>query len=65
MKLKVSKKEIKEGFENIIRLGYGTIQHLLFYVSADYYSCGVNGWSCDYYKIDNDTIISTGYSPIR
>lgn len=64
MKVKVSKKEVKESYRNIICLGYCTIQHLLYYKDADYYSCGVYGWSCDYYKIDNKTIISTGYSPI-
>jgi len=64
MKVKVSKKEIKDNFNNIITIGYCDAQFLLTYKDADFYSCGVYGWSCDYYKINNNTIISTGYSPI-
>ena len=64
MKVKVSKKEIKENFRNIITIGYCEAQFLLRYKEADYYSAGVYGWSCDYYKINNNTIISTGYAPV-
>lgn len=64
MKVKVSKKEVKENFRNIICIGYCDLQYLLYYKEANYYSSGVYGWSCDYYKINNNTIISTGYQPI-
>ena len=64
MKIKVSKKEIKNNFNNIITIGYCNAWYLLAYKDADFYSCGVYGWSCDYYKIDYNTIISTGYAPI-
>lgn len=64
MKVKVSKKEVKENYRNVICLGYCSIEWLLRYKEADYYSSGGNGWSCDYYKINNNTIISTGYRPI-
>lgn len=64
MKIKVSKKEIKDNFNNIITIGYCDAWYLLAYKDADFYSCGVYGWSCDYYKINYNTIISTGYAPI-
>ena len=64
MKVKVSKKEVRENYKNIICLGYCSLSWLLHYNEADYYSCGVYGWACDYYKINNNTIISTGYNPI-
>ena len=63
-KIKISKKDIKECCKNIICVGYCELQYLLQYKYADFYSCGVYGWSCDYYKIDDNLIISTGYSPI-
>ncbi len=64
MKVKVSKKTIKENYHNIIRVGYCDAWYLLAYKDACYYSSGVYGWACDYYQIDNNTIISTGYAPI-
>lgn len=64
MKVKVSKKEIKEHFTNIITIGYCNGENLLTYKNANYYSTRAEGWACDYYKIDNNTIISTGYAPI-
>ena len=64
MKVKVTKKQIKENYHNIICIGYCNAWYLLAYKDADYYSSGIYGWSCDYYKINNNTIISTGYAPI-
>ena len=63
MKLQATKKEIKENSGTILSVGYCGIQSLFNNVNAFGYSCGVYGWSCDYYKQDNITI-STGYSPI-
>lgn len=63
MKLKVTKKEIRESGLNILKIGYCQAQNLLEALEPFGYSCGVYGWSCDYYKIEN-TIICTGYSPI-
>ena len=65
MKVKVSKKEIRESGYKIIGIPYCNIQNLLYCENADYYSCGVYGWSCDYYKIEEyNVIISTGYNYI-
>lgn len=64
-KIKVSKKEIKEGWRNIVTISYCDAQTLLYYKTPVFYSAGCYGWNCDYYTIDNSTIISTGYSPVE
>lgn len=64
MKIQVTKKMIKENYKNIILIGYCNAENMLKEKNATMYSAGVYGWSCDYYIIDNETIISTGYSPI-
>jgi len=63
MKLKATKKEMRNGYHRIISIPYCDAQYLLYYESPIAYSCGVYGWSCDYYDI-NGVLISTGYSPI-
>lgn len=63
MKLKATKKQIKNNYSNIICLGYCSAQHLLYFVNPFAYSAGVYGWACDYYRVGN-TCISTGYGPI-
>ena len=63
MKIKVSKKEVVESFKNIICIGYCDLQSLLSYIDADYYTSGVYGWNADIYKINNNTVIVTGYRP--
>jgi hypothetical protein len=65
MKIRVSKKEIREGAGYIIGVPYCDLQYLLRAESADYYSAGVYGWSCDYYNIKEvGVVISTGYDYI-
>lgn len=63
MKFKASKKQMKEGYCNIISIGYCEAQSLLYNKTPIAYSAGVYGWSCDYYDI-NGVLICTGYSPI-
>jgi len=63
MKTKVTKSQVKDNFINIISIGYCDIQYLTSYKSPFAYSRGINGWSCDYYEIEN-VCLSTGYSPI-
>jgi len=63
MKLRTTKKEIKENAFNILAVGYCELESLLKYESPFAYSAGVYGWSCDYYQFDG-VVISTGYSPI-
>ncbi len=63
MKLKATRKEIKNGYRHILSIGYCALQTLLNYESPFAYSTRVEGWSCDYYDIDG-VCISTGYSTI-
>lgn len=64
MLLQVRKKDILNSSERVLKVGYCQLQSLLNYESRfGYSSSNVNGWSCDYYKID-DVVISTGYNPI-
>ena len=62
MKLKTTKKQIKNNFNNIYSFGYCQIQNLVYYKNAFAYSSGSYGWGCDYYEMDN-VCLSTGYSP--
>lgn len=64
MKIKVSKKEIRNNFNNIITISYCGGWYLLQGIEPDFYTCGVYGWNEDIYKIDYNTIITTGYRPI-
>jgi hypothetical protein len=63
MKLKTTKNQVKNNFNTILSIGYCDIQYLTYYKRPFAYSCGVYGWSCDYYEIEN-VCLSTGYSPI-
>lgn len=63
MKLKTTKKQIRENFNTILSIGYCDAQYLLDCKNPFAYSAGLYGWSCDYYQIGN-ICISTGYSPI-
>ena len=63
MKLRTTKKQIKDQAHKLYAVGYCSIQYLLRYESPFAYSAGVYGWSCDYYNV-NGVILSTGYSSI-
>ena len=63
MKLKTTNKQIKANFNTVIKVGYCNAQYLLSYKKPFAYNCGVSGWNCDFYEINN-VCISTGYFPI-
>lgn len=63
VKLKTTKKIMKENYYRIISIGYCEADYLLNYNAPFAYSSGSYGWACDYYDI-NGTLISTGYAPI-
>lgn len=65
MKIKTTKKEMKKAYKNIIPISYCSMYDLLYYEEPITYCAGIYGWSCDNYLIDNNTLISTGYSPIN
>jgi len=62
-KIKVKESDIKDGWTNIICVGYCDLQYLLRFREPDFYTCGVYGWKADIYKIDYNTVIVTGYAP--
>ena len=64
MKYKTSKKNMKESYNKIIKIGYCDAQYLLQYEEPTAYSTRAEGWACDYYDVDN-VLISTGYAPIE
>ena len=63
MKIKVSKKQMKQESNKILKVGYCDLQHLLQGKNPFAYSTRAAGWACDYYDMGN-VIISTGYAPI-
>ena len=63
MKLKATKKQIKNGYYKIYSIGYCDAQNLLQCLNPFAYSIGVYGWACDYYDVKG-ICISTGYNPI-
>jgi len=63
MKFKVSKKEMKRNYNDIISIGYCNAYWLLKYKEPIAYSTRAEGWACDYYDIDG-VLISTGYAPL-
>lgn len=62
-KYKTTRKAMKEGYNNILCVGYCNLQYLLQYKEPFAYSTRAEGWACDYYNVDG-VIISTGYAPI-
>lgn len=62
-KIKVTQKFINDNFKNIICVGYCDLCFLLKCKEVDYYTSGVYGWNADIYKINNNTVIVTGYRP--
>ena len=63
-KIEATKKEMRNGYNKIISIGYCNLQSLLDYERPIAYSSGINGWSCDYY-VKNNILISTGYNPLK
>ena len=63
MKLKATQKAVKEGYRNIIKIGYCNLQYLLYYKSPIAYTNGIYGWNADIYEIGGGVAISTGYRP--
>lgn len=63
-KILVSRKALKQGYTQIIGVGYCEAQYLLRYQKPMFYSVGVYGWACDGYDIGG-VLISTGYQYIH
>ena len=65
IKARVTRREVKEGYYNIIRVPYCAAQYLLNYQTPRYYiGSDKTGWQADVYEINAYTCIVTGYAPI-
>lgn len=62
--MKLTRKQVNNGYVKIIGVGYASMQHLLKGKTRIGYSAGINGWDCDYYNIEG-VMISTGYRPLK
>ena len=63
LKLKATKKTMRDGYRKIISIGYCDAEAILNYQNPIAYSTRVEGWACDYYDV-NGVLLSTGYSPL-
>lgn len=63
MKFKTTQKAIRNGYYNVISIGYCNIQSLLHYENPIAYTTCREGWACDIYEITPNTAIATGYAP--
>ena len=64
IKLKATKKEMREHYWYILSVGYCSMQSLLNEQRPFAYSARAEGWACDYYEVDY-VLISTGYAPLN
>lgn len=58
-KCKTTRKWIASNY-TCVSVGYCSLQYLLRYQNASYYTCGVYGWNFDVFTFD-DYAITTGY----
>ena len=64
MKLKVTQKEMKEGWgKDLVYVPNGTMQIFKDAISPFAYSTRVEGWACDYYDC-GDFCVNEGYAPV-
>lgn len=64
MKYKTTKKDVMNGYNNIIRVGYCSLQNLLNCESETAYTIRREGWAADIYEFGNTAIV-TGYAPFE
>ena len=67
MKIKATKREMKKQKTFVLGVGYCTIFRLLkkIDVAPVLYNSGIYGWRCDFYPINEDLGIVTGYNVDR
>lgn len=65
MQFKTTKKDVMNGYWEIIEVGYCDLQHLLGFLSPSAYTCGIYGWNTDIYEMpfNSNICICTGYRP--
>ena len=62
MKYKTTKKDVMNGYSNIICVGYCSLQNLLNCERETAYTSRSEGWAADIYDFGNTAIV-TGYAP--
>ena len=62
MKARVTAKQVRASYLNIIQIGYCDAYYLLGR-NPHYYTAGVYGWNADVFHINQTTAIVTGYRP--
>ena len=60
MKIKVTRKDIRNSFRHVFSCGYCDLQNIFNGESPRFYNCGVYGWNFDCYEVYGLTIC-TGY----
>ena len=59
---KVTRKQVNL-YKNIICVPYCDLWYLLYFRNRDGYNTATYGWNYDFYRINYDTCIVTGYRP--
>lgn len=62
MKYRTTKKEVRNGYQSIICIGYCDLQNLLTYENVTAYTVRREGWAADIYDFGSTAIV-TGYAP--
>lgn len=62
MKVRVTKKAIRENYREIISVYYCRLQNVLMYRDCNFYTTRAEGWGADIYDVDGVAIV-TGYDP--
>ena len=63
MKYRTTQKEIRSGFNTVIRVPYCGLQSVLKLESPIAYTVRREGWGADIYDVGNGVAIVTGYAP--
>lgn len=58
---KMTRKDVKNEYKNIIRVGYCDLDYTCRRLKEVGYNYGVYGWNFTCYEVDYDTCIVTGY----
>lgn len=62
MKFKTTQRDIRNGYQNVVCVGYCNLQTLLRCESETAYTTRREGWGADIYSFGNTAIV-TGYAP--
>lgn len=65
MDLQLRRKDVVDAFPYIIKVGYCELQYTLKALDMERvgYTCGVNGWNADVYRLEKGIALTTGYRP--